>query len=125
MKQKESEKYLSKLMEIRTGMGIDAGIGSNKGKKFENGPTPDIADEAVETYAKDIRMNLGEQEWQKFKLIEEAIDNIKNGCYGLCAECENPIPPARLEIIPFAKFCVNCLSKMENNSGSARTDTLQ
>jgi RNA polymerase-binding protein DksA len=40
--------------------------------------------------------------------IDHALLNIKNGTYGICEKCGEPIAEARLEIIPYATLCVNC-----------------
>ena len=44
------------------------------------------------------------------------IEKIKNEEYGTCLECKIKIPEARLEIMPYAEFCTQCLSKMEKHS---------
>lgn len=33
---------------------------------------------------------------------------IKNGSYGICEECEEPIKQKRLEAVPWARFCIGC-----------------
>lgn len=43
-------------------------------------------------------------------LIEAALDRIEGGEYGLCAECGEPIPQARLELDPAAPTCIACAS---------------
>jgi len=40
--------------------------------------------------------------------IERALEKLDNGTYGLCDFCGQPIPPARLEIMPQATLCVIC-----------------
>ena len=52
----------------------------------------------------------------KLKQVETALEKIENEEYGACAECEIEIPAARLEIMPYAEFCTECLNKMEKNS---------
>ncbi len=116
MKQNQSEQFLNKLLEIKSSIVSGSETKQSANRKFESGPAADISDEAVETYSKELRMNIGEQEWQKLKLVELAIENIKNDCYGICTECEKPIPKARLEVMPFAIHCVQCLSKLEEEN---------
>jgi RNA polymerase-binding transcription factor DksA len=36
--------------------------------------------------------------------VEEALKRIENGSYGVCEMSNEPIPPSRLEAIPFARF---------------------
>jgi len=45
--------------------------------------------------------------------IEEALNLIKLGKYGICRMCEEPINPERLKIKPFAKYCVDCREIIE------------
>jgi DnaK suppressor protein len=41
-------------------------------------------------------------------LIEEALDRIRSGDYGICLACEEPIPAKRLHALPWARYCVSC-----------------
>jgi RNA polymerase-binding transcription factor DksA len=38
--------------------------------------------------------------------IDDALDRLDRGTYGLCTVCGQPIPPARLAARPFASRCV-------------------
>src|SRR5690349_4404388 len=40
--------------------------------------------------------------------ITAALSRITAGVYGRCERCAGPIPGARLEILPHARFCVPC-----------------
>ena len=40
--------------------------------------------------------------------IELSLDKIKNGLYGVCEMCEEPIGIERLEVKNFAQFCITC-----------------
>jgi DnaK suppressor protein len=46
--------------------------------------------------------------------LERAVIKIDDPEFGLCRDCEEPIPYARLMIMPEAELCVQCA---ENNSG--------
>jgi DnaK suppressor protein len=46
--------------------------------------------------------------------LELALAKINNPDFGLCRECEEPIPFARLTILPETDLCVRCA---ENISG--------
>ena len=41
---------------------------------------------------------------------------MTQGSFGQCEECEEDIPSARLEALPYARYCVACARKMEQNS---------
>ena len=73
----------------------------------------DIGDEAANIYNKQILLSLTESERMRLQEMDEALDRIKAGTYGICEECGEPIGLKRLEVRPVAKYCVPCLSKME------------
>ncbi|WP_432994760.1 TraR/DksA family transcriptional regulator [Dactylosporangium sp. CA-233914] len=43
--------------------------------------------------------------------INAALSRVTAGTYGRCERCRNPIPDARLEILPHARFCVPCQAR--------------
>lgn len=43
--------------------------------------------------------------------VEIALKRLEEGDYGFCENCEDPIPPKRLEIDPLALRCTNCAGK--------------
>jgi len=47
------------------------------------------------------------------KLVEEALERIENKEYGICQRCGKPIPTGRLEVLPFALYCVKCQEEIE------------
>jgi len=73
----------------------------------------DFTDEAARSFDRQMILNLGEQERETLKQVEEALYKVKNGNYGICVLCEDPIPEARLDIVPFALHCVTCLDQVE------------
>jgi len=73
----------------------------------------DIGDEAANIYNKQILLSLNESERMRLQEMDEALDRIGGGTYGICEECSNPISLKRLEVRPVAKYCVACLSKLE------------
>ena len=46
--------------------------------------------------------------------LERALAKIDNPNFGLCRECDEPIPSARLMVLPETDLCVQCA---ENLSG--------
>jgi DnaK suppressor protein len=46
-------------------------------------------------------------------LVENALERLANGTYGLCLECKQPIPPARLDALPWAERDVRCEAELE------------
>ena len=75
-----------------------------------------IADDAVQSYERQLMMGLGEKEFEKLRLVEEAIEKLDEGQYGICLECEELISEERLSVVPFASHCVDCLEIIENKN---------
>ena len=73
----------------------------------------DIGDEAATIYNKQLLLSLNENERLRLQEVDEALDRIENGTYGICEECGGPISLKRLEVRPVAKYCVPCLTKLE------------
>ncbi len=117
-------KYRSRLEEIRSTLIGDVAKNLKTSQEEFSEFVPDMTDDATRTYNRQLMLNLGQQDWEKLKLVEEALESIKNGEYGICQKCGENIPEARLNIVPFAKYCVDCLNEIEkeqeldNNSGS-------
>ena len=40
--------------------------------------------------------------------VRAALTRLDEGSYGFCAACTEPIPAARLEIMPHTHYCVQC-----------------
>lgn len=56
---------------------------------------------------------------ERLAAIDEALDRLARGEYGLCVECGEPIPLARLEAVPSARRCVECAERVEMHAAAA------
>jgi len=107
--------FRSQLESIRSELLGDVEKSNQNLKESEAGQMADISDHAARTYSRQLEGELGEQEWQKLKQVDMAIEKIAEGEYGVCAQCEASIPEARLKVVPYTEFCTQCLSEMEKN----------
>jgi DnaK suppressor protein len=73
----------------------------------------DIGDEAANIYNKQVLLSLNENERMRLQEVDEALDRIGNGTYGICEECGGQISLKRIEVRPVAKYCVPCLTQLE------------
>ena len=48
------------------------------------------------------------QQRKELNELELALDKIKEGTYGTCEMCEEPIGKPRLEVKNFARYCITC-----------------
>lgn len=72
-----------------------------------------LADLGTDSFEQDISLGLMENESDEIHEIEEALERIKDGSFGLCESCKKKIPKERLKAIPYARLCVNCKKKEE------------
>ncbi len=108
--------FKAKLEEIRSTLVGEVKNNIKSKKEEPNEQMADMADDAAQSYDRQLMMEIGEQEWKKLRLVEEALGKISQGEYGICTECEEPIPEARLSVIPFTEHCVSCLEAIENGN---------
>jgi len=78
------------------------------------------ADAGSDAYDRDFALSLLSQEQDALYEIDEALKRIEVGTYGKCEMSGKSIPHARLEAIPFARFTVECQSRLEKQSKAAR-----
>jgi RNA polymerase-binding transcription factor DksA len=84
------------------------------------------ADAGSDAYEKDFALSLLSQEQDALYEIESALKRIEAHLYGVCEMSGQPIPVARLEAIPFARFTVECQSRFEQeNKGKNRWEPAQ
>ena len=72
------------------------------------GDLADVSDRASEGFEDELAVGLMAIEAAQLEDVEGAIHRIDHKRYGLCEDCEKPIPRSRLEVLPFARRCLAC-----------------
>lgn len=83
----------------------------------------DILDSVSEERTRELDLILTDREKRKLAQIDDALDRIEENTYGLCEECGIKIPKARLKVLPFAIFCVECQEKNEREEKYTREES--
>lgn len=99
---------------------------TRRSRATKEGSPPDIGDildYVSEERTRELDILLTDREKQKLKQIEDALDRIEENSYGLCEECGVKIPKARLKVVPFAKYCVECKEVIEREEKYTREDS--
>lgn len=68
----------------------------------------DLNDQAIDLEDDEVLESLGEAAQKEISLLKLALKRIKDGSYGICARCEEPISDARLQAVPYAPLCKQC-----------------
>ena len=79
--------------------------------------TGDSADEAFDSGSEELSAQLAELEVRELKQVERALMRLQRGTYGICEVCQEKIPVARLNALPYSTTCINCQREMESYSG--------
>jgi DnaK suppressor protein len=73
----------------------------------------DLADESVVDTSLDYFLNRANTHHAELIEIQDALDRIDRGVYGMCESCENPIPIERLRHLPYARLDIACQTTLE------------
>ena len=84
-----------------------------------------VEDQAPLMHDQFVALRQHRMERRKLKLIDAAIERLETGEFGLCAECERPIPAKRLNVVPWAVYCVPCQDCTETRRDEDADDTLE
>ena len=90
---------------------------------FDDG-VKDSVDLSVQDLNKEIALRLGERSSQVVADIDQALLRMKEGSYGICARCGQPIDERRLEAIPTARYDAACQAAIESANGEDEHATL-
>jgi len=99
-----------KLLAERTELGKR--IQSHLGEVHIEHEPDDEAAQATYSVTRDMSAATIERERKTFTELNAALERIENGDYGVCESCEEPISPARLKALPWARLCISCASTL-------------
>jgi DnaK suppressor protein len=77
------------------------------------GNIPDPNDRATVESDRNFELRIRDRERKLMNKIEEALDRIDDGTYGVCEGCGEEISVKRLEARPVAKYCIDCKTRQE------------
>ena len=72
-----------------------------------------MADIGTDNYEQEFALGLMDSERKLLREIDDAIGRIEQGTYGICEGTSKPIPKARLEAQPWARYCVEYARMLE------------
>jgi DnaK suppressor protein len=84
-------------------------------KELRQQTSGDVVDAALDSAQDEISSQLAEVESRELTNIENALDQMRQGRYGVCDGCETSIPLARLQALPYATLCIQCQREAEKS----------
>lgn len=113
------QKYYNLLLELRNQVRDELNLHSNdtlkRSQKEDSGDISTSVDAGTDNFDRDFALSLLSTEQEALNEIEEAIDRIHKGTYGICEVTGEPIKAERLEAVPFTRFSVEGQKQHELN----------
>lgn len=116
---KKLDYYKKLLLKLKESFAHDI-ENMSKDPGSQNGDSGDIsghvlhmADVATDMYDREFNLGLASSEREVLGKIEQALKRINEKSFGVCTECEKPIPSARLKALPYTETCLKCQEKIE------------
>ncbi len=72
-----------------------------------------MADAATDSFDRDLALSRASAEQDAVYEIDEALDRIREGTYGICELTGKPIEASRLEAIPWTRFSMEAEKQLE------------
>ncbi len=74
---------------------------------------PDLGDQATAEIDRNFMLRLKGRERKLLKKIDEAVERINQGVFGICEKCGLEIDIRRLEARPVTTMCIECKTLQE------------
>lgn len=75
-----------------------------------------MADMGSDSIEREKQFILASKDTELIQALDHALSKIESDEYGICEQCDKPISHQRLEVVPYAKLCLECKSKEEITS---------
>lgn len=72
-----------------------------------------MADLGTDNYEQEFALGLMDSERKLLREIDDALQRIEQGTYGICEGTGKPIPKVRLKAQPWARYCVQYARMLE------------
>jgi DnaK suppressor protein len=99
---------LEKRDELRSALLLDGGIGGHASGRFA-----DSLDQSVHALETALQARLRQNHSRLLRAVEAAMGRLDRGTFGLCESCEQPIPAARLNAVPWTRLCRDCKEQQD------------
>ena len=75
-----------------------------------------MADQGTDTMEREKNFYYAQRDGRLLYHIDQTLERIEKGTFGLCQNCNNPIDRERLTAVPHARLCIECKSKEEKEN---------
>jgi RNA polymerase-binding transcription factor DksA len=124
MTEKKIEKMRNRLRDMAERLvgdtaaledGARTATGGQAGGNLSNAPMH-LADLGTEVYMQELNSTLLRNEEHIRDEVIAALKRIQAGDYGECEQCGQQIPAARLEVLPYTRYCTPCAEAVQSGA---------
>jgi len=113
--------HYRRLMKMRAEINLERSRLVEQARELKHRAHGDnIADAGTDTYDQDFALGIASSEQQALFEIEEALNRLRTGRYGICEATGARIDPARLEAIPWTRFSTEAERDLEASNAVDR-----
>jgi DnaK suppressor protein len=99
---------IEKRQSVLASLGVKAGA-------LVRGERISEEDQAQHSLDEAVSLRLNGFEYLQLRQIQEALERLQLGEFGICLSCDQPIAPKRLRALAWAKYCVRCQEMIADN----------
>lgn len=121
----EWQSYYDDLMSLRNSLKGALGARSDEtlgasARESSGELSINSSDSGTEAFNRDVALSMVASEQEALEEIEDAIDRIFDGTFGICQETKKPIKKARLKVVPFTRFSLEGQTQFEQRNRKDR-----
>ena len=109
-------KLAKRMSELAAEIRAELVASDNEHYRDLAGMVTDAADEAMASVLVDVEVAAIDRHVRELRDIEAARERMRLDSYGVCIDCGNAVPYARLSAYPAAKRCLGCQEKQEKQN---------
>jgi DnaK suppressor protein len=106
----DRKRFITELAQIKS-EGLMASQKESSGDLSSASYHP--ADQGSDTMEKEKSVFLASSKGNELYEIDQALMRAKDGKFGICDSCGKEVDPARLEAMPYARYCIKCSRQAE------------
>jgi DnaK suppressor protein len=77
------------------------------------GREADAVDHATTSSERELLLQQRNREQGLLRMVEAALERIRDGSFGQCISCGNEIEVKRLQAVPWTRYCIQCQEDFE------------
>ena len=90
-----------KRQRVLSGLGVKFDTLARLGRVAED-------DQAQISHDEFISLKMNNLDYSQLRMVDEALERLDAGDYGICLACEEAVAPKRLLAVPWARYCIKC-----------------